>query len=112
MGWESGEIENIEKNYNSCSYMEQQQFIKILTELSEKGYSQTLEQLYLYISYIKIGRHQNGLGVYNHLYQQLCLHNNPYLLLLFASSTICFVLRIMAQIFFIVYLLYKYDSSH
>ena len=40
-------ISRIQGIYNSCSTSEQQQFIRILTELSDKGYSQTLEQLYL-----------------------------------------------------------------
>lgn len=40
-------ISRINDIYNSCSVLEQQQFIRILEELSDKGYSQTLEQIYL-----------------------------------------------------------------
>lgn len=40
-------ISRINDIYSSCSVLEQQQFIKILEELSDKGYSQTLEQIYL-----------------------------------------------------------------
>ena len=41
-------IERIQKVYNSCSKTEQMQLIKILTEISEKGYSQTLETIWLH----------------------------------------------------------------
>ncbi len=40
-------ISRINDIYSSCSVLEQQQFIKILEELSDKGYSETLEQIYL-----------------------------------------------------------------
>lgn len=41
-------IERIQKVYNSCSKTEQMQLIKILTEISEKGYSETLETIWLH----------------------------------------------------------------
>lgn len=40
-------ITRIKDVFNVSSPMEQQQFLKILEELSDKGYSQTLEQIYL-----------------------------------------------------------------
>ena len=40
-------ITRIRSIYDSCSVLEQKQFVKILEELSDKGYSQTLEQIYL-----------------------------------------------------------------
>ena len=40
-------ISRIKAIYNSCSPIEQNQFIKILEELGDSGYSQTLEQIYL-----------------------------------------------------------------
>ena len=40
-------ISRIRAIYDSCSPIEQKQFLKILEELSDKGYSQTLEQIYL-----------------------------------------------------------------
>lgn len=40
-------ISRIKAIYNSCSPIEQNQFIKILEELGDNGYSQTLEQIYL-----------------------------------------------------------------
>lgn len=40
-------ISRIKAIYDSCSPIEQNQFIKILEELGDKGYSQTLEQIYL-----------------------------------------------------------------
>ena len=40
-------IARIKDIFNASSPMEQQQFLKIVEELSDKGYSQTLEQIYL-----------------------------------------------------------------
>lgn len=40
-------IERIKGIYKSCNPLEQKQLLKILEELSDKGYSQTLEQIYL-----------------------------------------------------------------
>jgi len=40
-------IARIKAIYSSCSPVEQNQFIKILEELGDNGYSQTLEQIYL-----------------------------------------------------------------
>ena len=40
-------ISRINDIYDNCSAIEQMQFLKILEELSDKGYSQTLEQIYL-----------------------------------------------------------------
>ena len=40
-------LSRIQDIYSNCSPSEQQQFLKIVEELSDKGYSQTLEQLYL-----------------------------------------------------------------
>ena len=40
-------ISRIKSIYNSCSSMEQAMLLKIIEELSDKGYSQTLEQVYL-----------------------------------------------------------------
>ena len=40
-------VERIQKAYSSCSAAEQQQLIKILTEISDKGYSETLEKVWL-----------------------------------------------------------------
>lgn len=40
-------ISRIKSIYSSCSPIEQKQLLKILEELSDKGYSETLEQIYL-----------------------------------------------------------------
>ena len=40
-------ISRIRGIYNSCSPIEQRQLLKILEELSDKGYSETLEKIYL-----------------------------------------------------------------
>lgn len=40
-------ISRIKGIYNSCNPLEQKQLLKILEELGDKGYSQTLEQIYL-----------------------------------------------------------------
>jgi hypothetical protein len=40
-------ISRIKGIYNNCSPLEQKQLLKILEELSDKGYSETLEQIYL-----------------------------------------------------------------